>query len=153
MIKRWIKYRWRRSLVKMRSKSIEIFRMLETSETSKMDQIQSLVYTICLKLIHDSNSELRSNTIDYTYHIENDDYLIMIRPNSGHYSITLIEYRTRELINNFDVPFDMSHIKVIIDSFEREIHKRMKSKQLLKTTKVAKHLQRILDQIDISPIS
>jgi len=148
MIKRWIKWKYMRSLVEMKKKSIKVMRMLESRETTKMDTIQKLVYTITLRLIHDPNSELRSNSIDYTYHIENENYLIMIRPQSGHYSINLIEYKTRNLINNFDVPFDVEHIKVIIDNYDREIHKRMKNKLLMKTTKVAKHLQTILKEID-----
>lgn len=114
-----------------------------------MDQIQKLVYDITMKLIHNPDSELRSNTIDYTYHIENDNYLIIIRPQSGHYSINLIEYKTRQLINNFDVPFDVNDIRILIEYYEREVHKRMKSKLLMKNTKVAKHLQTILSEIDI----
>ena len=148
MIKRWIKWKYMRSLVEMKKKSIKVMRMLESRETTKMDTIQKLVYTITLRLIHDPNSELRSNSIDYTYHIENENYLIMIRPQSGHYSINLIEYKTRNLINNFDVPFDVEHIKVIIDNYDREIHKRMKNNLLMKTNKVAKHLQTILKEID-----
>lgn len=124
-------------------------RRLEASENSKMDQIQKLVYEITLKLIHNPDSELRSSNIDYTYHIENENYLIIIRPQSGHYSINLIEYKTRQLINNFDVPFDVNDVRILIEYFDREVHKRMKSKLLMKTTKVARHLQTILNEIDI----
>lgn len=123
-------------------------RMLEAREQTQMDTIQKLVYTITLRLIHDSGSELRSNSIDYTYHIENDNYLIIIRPQSGYYSINFIEYKTRQLINNFDVPFDVEHVKILIDNYDREIHKRMKNRMLMKTTKVAKHLQNILNEIE-----
>ncbi len=148
-MKKWIKWRWARFLVRLRNKSISFLRRLEARENSKMDQIQQLVYDITMKLIHDPKSELRSNSIDYTYHIENDNYLIIIRPHSGHYSINLIEYKTLQLINNFDVPFDVNDVDILIDRFKREVHKRMKSKILLKTTKVAKHLQTILSEIDI----
>jgi hypothetical protein len=123
-------------------------RRLEAREPVQMDQIQKLVYEITLKLIADPTSELRSNSIDYTYQIENDNYLIIIRSTSNLYSINLIEYKTRQLINNFDVPFDVDPIKVILEKFQREIHKRMKSKLLMKTTRVAKHLQVILNDIE-----
>jgi hypothetical protein len=123
-------------------------RKLESKERSEMDQIQKLIYDISLKLIHNPHSELRSNSIDYTYHIENEDYLIIVRPQSGHYSISLIETKAKQMINNFDVPFDLNHVRVLIDNFEREVHKRMKSKLLMKTTKVAKHLQLILTDIE-----
>jgi len=137
-----------RNLITMRNRSIKVMRRLEAREPVQMDQIQKLVYEITLKLIADPTSELRSNSIDYTYQIENDNYLIIIRSTSNLYSINLIEYKTRQLINNFDVPFDVDPIKVILEKFQREIHKRMKSKLLMKTTRVAKHLQVILNDIE-----
>ena len=132
----------------MRNKSIKVMRRLEARDPVQMDQIQKLVYEITLKLIADPTSELRSNSIDYTYQIENENYLIIIRSTSNLYSINLIEYKTRQLINNFDVPFDVDPIKIILEKFQREIHKRMKSKLLMKTTRVAKHLQVILNDIE-----
>ena len=148
MIKRWVRWRYLRSIAVMKERSLKFMRMVESRESTEMDNIQKLVYTITLKLIHDQDSELRANSIDYTYQIENDNYLVIIRPQSGFYSINLIEYKTRQLINNFDVPFDATHIKVLIENYEREVHKRMKTKMLIKTTKVAKHLQTILNEID-----
>lgn len=148
MIQIWLRWRFMRSLVTMRNSSIKVMRRLEAREPVEMDQIQKLVYAITMKLIVDPTSELRSNSIDYSYQIENDNYLIIIKPSSNYYSINLIEYKTRQLINNFDVPFDVDPIKVIIERFEREVHKRMKSKFLMKTTRVAKHLQVILNDIE-----
>ena len=149
MLKRWFRYRRLRLLVYLKNKFISIMRKLETKDVSEMDQIQKVIFSITSKLIHDPHSELRSNNIDYTTHIENENYLIIIRPQSGHYSINLIEYKeTRQLINNFDVPFDVSHIKILLNQYDREVHKRMKSKLLMKTTKVVKHLQSILDGIE-----
>lgn len=147
-MKRWFKFRRLRLLVYLRNKFITIMRKLETKDVSEMDQIQKVIFNITSKLIHDQHSELRSNNIDYTYHIENENYLIIIRPQGGHYSINLIEYKTRQLINNFDVPFDVSHVKILINQYDREVHKRMKSKLLMKTTKVVKHLQSILVEIN-----
>jgi hypothetical protein len=137
-----------RTLVILRRRSIKVMRRLEARESLQMDQIQKVVYNITVKLIHDSESELRSNSIDYTYHIENDNYLIIIRPQSNNYSITLIEYKSEGVINNFDVPFSTTNVRQIVTKFEREVHKRMKSKMLMKTTKVVKHLQSIYNEIE-----
>jgi hypothetical protein len=137
-----------RTLVILRRRSIKVMRRLEARESLQMDQIQKVVYNITVKLIHDSESELRSNSIDYTYHIENDKYLIIIRPQSNNYSITLIEYKSEGVINNFDVPFSTTNVRQIVSKFEREVHKRMKSKMLMKTTKVVKHLQAIYNEIE-----
>ena len=137
-----------RSLINMRNRSLKVMRRLETRESSEMDQVQKLVYTITLRLIHDTSSELRSNSIDYSYQIENDNYLVIIKTSSDYYSINLIEYITRQLINNFDVLFDVEHVKVIIENYEREVHKRMKSKLLMKTNRVTRHLQTILNDIE-----
>lgn len=148
MIERWIRWRFMRTLVTLRKRSLKVMRRLEAREPVQMDQIQKLVYTITLRLIHDPSSELRSNSIDYSYQIENDNYLIIIKTSSGYYSINLIEYKTRQLINNFDVLFDVDHVKVIIENYEREVHKRMKSKLLMKTNRVTRHLQTVLNEID-----
>jgi len=148
MIKTWIRWRFMRNLVTLRKRSLKVMRRLEAREPVQMDQIQKLIYTITLRLIHDSSSELRFNSIDYSYQIENDNYLIIIKTSAGYYSINLIEYKTRQLINNFDVLFDVDHVKVIIENYEREVHKRMKSKLLMKTNRVTRHLQTILNDID-----
>ena len=147
-VKRWFRYRYLRFVVSLRNKSTRLLKKVESEQVEDMDQIQKLVYTICLRLIHNPNSELISSNIDYTYHIENEDYLIVIRPSFNHYSITLIEYKQRLLVNSFDVIFQVPHVKVIIENFDREISKRMKTNQLLKTAKVAKHLQQILIEIE-----
>ena len=77
MIQIWLRWRFMRSLVTMRNSSIKVMRRLEAREPVEMDQIQKLVYTITMKLIVDPTSELRSNSIDYSYQIENDNYLIL----------------------------------------------------------------------------
>jgi hypothetical protein len=109
-----------------------------------MNDIQKLIFDITLKLINNPNSELRSNSIDFTYQVENDDYLIVI----SEYSVNLIEYRNRQVVNNFDVYFDIDTIKTIVSNYEREIHKRMKSKLMIRRNRVTKHLESILNQID-----
>lgn len=147
MIKVWIRWRILRNLVKLRRYSIDFIKTFETNEKVSLDQIQKLIYDITYNLIQDVNSDLRTNRIDNTYHIENENYLIIIRTQSGYYSINLIEYKDISNINNFDVPFDSSYIEVLLNSFNKEIFRRMKNRQLMRTNKVAKHLQIILDDI------
>lgn len=146
-IRRWFRYRWLRMVVRVKNYLTSLRNTIDDEKIYEMDDIQKLVYSITLKLIHDPESELRSSQLDYTYHVENDNYLIIIRHHPGNYSINLIEYKTRELINNFDVSFFRDDMDIIIDNFDREIHKRMNARQLLKTTKVVRHLQSILDDI------
>lgn len=147
-IKRWFRYKILRFLVSLKLKSVRIFKKIENENVGEMDQIQKIVYSICSKLLHDPKSELISNSIDYTYHIENDNYLVIIRPKFNHYSITLIEFRTRQEINSFDVMFEVAHVRTIVEKFDREIQRRMKKNQILKTTRVSKHLQQILDDVE-----
>lgn len=146
-LKRWFKYRRLRFLVKLKNYYISLIKKIDDDKIYEMDDIQKLVHSITLKLIHDPKSELRSSQLDYTYHIENSNYLIIIRHQPGNYSINLIEYKTRDLVNNFDVFFYREDMDIVIDNFDREIHKRMNARQLQKTTKVVKHLQSILDDI------
>ena len=147
-IKRWFRYKILRFLVSLKSKSVKVLKKIENENVEEMDQVQKLVYSICTKLLHDQKSELISNSIDYTYHIENDNYLVIIRPKFNHYAITLIEFRTRQEINSFDVIFEVAHVKTIVERFDREIQRRMKKNQLLKTTRVSKHLQQILVDVE-----
>lgn len=136
-MKTWVKWKYLRTLALLKRKS-RVF------DKDKMDDIQKLIFNISLKLIENPNSELRSNSIDLTYQIENGDYLIVIRQNS----VNLMEYKNRQIINNFDVYFDIEDIKLIVSNYEREIHKRMNDKVLLRTTKLTKHLQSVLDNIE-----
>ena len=147
---KWFRHHYLRFLVRVRGRSVSFLRRLESRKLTELNQIQKIIFNITLRLIHEPNSELRSNSIDYTYHIENDKYLIIISQLAGHYSINLIEYKDDNIntINNFDVIFDSKYISVIIDNFDREVHKRMKNRKMLKNSKVAKHLQSILVEIE-----
>ena len=133
----WIKWKYLRTLVSILNRTKEL-------DSNKMNDIQKLIFDITLKLINNPNSELRSNSIDFTYQVENDDYLIVI----SEYSVNLIEYRNRQVVNNFDVYFDIDTIKKIVSNYEIEIHKRMKSKLVIRRNRVTKHLESILNQID-----
>jgi hypothetical protein len=118
-----------------------------------LNEIQKPLFDIALKLISDPNTELRSNSIDYTFHIESENYLVILRSNNistENYSISLIELNSLSQTPVFvDIPFPQDHVKSIIDKFDREVQKRMKNRQTLKTTKVANRLQNILKEIEL----
>lgn len=150
-IKKWASYKFKRFLVGLKRKSKSV--MEPKSRGPKLNEIQKPLYDICHKLISEPTTELRSNSIDYTFHIENDNYLLIIRSNQmthESYSISLIELNSINQTPVFvDIPFPSEFVKIIVEKFDREMHKRMKNRQTLKTTKVANRLQSILKQIEL----
>jgi len=152
-IKRWFFYKLRKMMVICRRKFKRAMKTMDPNVKISLNEIQKPLYDICMKLINDRRSELRTNHIDYIFHIENDKYLIIIRPNNTSntelYSVSLLEYKTdvRDLSGFVDIPFPTEYTKMIIHRFDKEVQKRMKTRQVLKTTKVANHLQTILEEM------
>lgn len=150
--KDWIFYKSKKMIVRLRRNSKSLAKRMDLKKKIKLNEIQQPLYDICLKLISDTNSELRSNTIDYTFHIENESYLVIIRTNVisyENYSISLIDNSSDNAVPIFiDVPFPTDFVKYIILKFDREVQKRMNSRQLLKSTKVSNHLYKILQNIE-----
>ncbi len=151
-LKKWLFYKYKKMIVRLRRNSKSLIKTMEVKKNIKLNEIQQPLYDICLKLISDSNSELRSNTIDYTFHIENESYLLIIRTNVisyENYSISLIDNSSENSVPVFvDVPFPTDFVKHIILKFDREVQKRMNSRQVLKTTKVSNHLYKILKNLE-----
>ena len=152
-IKRWFFYKLRKMMVICRRKFKRAMKTMDPNVKSTLNEIQKPLYDICMKLINDRRSELRTNHIDYIFHIENEKYLIIIRPNNTSnteiYSVSLLEYKPdgRDLSGFVDIPFPAEYTKMIIHRFDKEVQKRMKTRQVLKTTKVANHLQTILEEM------
>ncbi len=140
-------------LVRLRRKSKSVMTSMDPNKPRSLNEIQKPLYDIAVKLISDPNTELRSNSIDYTFHIESENYLVILRSNNistENYSISLIELNSLSQTPVFvDIPFPQEHVKSIIDKFDREVQKRMKNRQTLKTTKVANRLQNILKEIEL----
>ena len=152
-IKRWFFYKLRKMMVICRRKFKRAMKTMDPNVKISLNEIQKPLYDICMKLINDRNTELRTNHIDYIFHIENEKYLIIIRPNNTSnteiYSVSLLEYKPdgRDLSGFVDIPFPAEYTKMIIHRFDKEVQKRMKTRQVLKTTKVANHLQTILEEM------
>ena len=152
-IKRWFFYKLRKMMVICRRKFKRAMKTMDPNVKISLNEIQKPLYDICMKLINDRRSELRTNHIDYIFHIENDKYLIIIRPNNTSntelYSVSLLEYKTdvRDLSGFVEIPIPTEYTKMIIHRFDKEVQKRMKTRQVLKTTKVANHLQTILEEM------
>ncbi len=145
-MKLWLKYRWLRFLVLLKRNSVGfILKKIDGDLIPKLNPIQKIIFSITLKLIHDSNSELSSNSIDYTYMISNNNYLIIIRPE---YSISFFEYRNEHQMNTFDVGYDPHHTKSLIKHFEKEVQRRMRQEDNQKTNRIVKHLESIVKEIE-----
>jgi hypothetical protein len=152
-LKKWFIYKTKRSFIRLR----KTFRMaIKTMDHEKqgLNDIQKPLYDICMRLISDPNSQLRSSPIDYVFQIENEKYLIIIRPNNTSntelYSISLVEYKedSRDLSGFVEIPFPSDFTKIIIHRFEKEVQKRMKYRQIVKVTKVSSHLKEILNEMN-----
>lgn len=151
--KKWVAYKFKRLAVRLRRKSKSVFYTIDPNNRPKvLNEIQKPLYDIALKLIGDPSTELRSNSIDYTFHIESENYLVILRSNhisNENFSISLIELNNTSKTPVFvDIPFPPIQVKSIIEKFDREVQKRMKRRQTLKTTKVANRLQSILKEIE-----
>jgi hypothetical protein len=106
-----------------------------------------------MKLISDPKSQLRSSQIDYVFQIENEKYLIIIKPNNTSntevYSVSLLEYKedSKDMSGFVEIPFPADYTKIIIHRFEKEVQKRMKTRHIVKVTKVSSHLKEILNEM------
>lgn len=151
--KKWAHYKWKKVLVRLRRKSKSVMTKMDPHKPRSLNEIQKPLYDIALKLISDPNTELSSTSIDYTFQIESENYLVILRSNNistENYSISLTELNNNSQVPVFvDIPFPQEHVKLIIEKFDREVQKRMKNRQTLKTTKVANRLQNILKEIEL----
>lgn len=144
-------YKYKKFLVRTRNRSMMISSMLEIKRKIQLNEVQQPLFEICLKLINEQNTILRSNLLDYTYQIENDKYLVIIRTASiyseENYSISLVDSKNTTSVY-VDMPFPSEYVKQIILKLNKEIQKRMKTRQSIKTNKVSKHLNSILEELN-----
>jgi len=153
-IKRWMIYKIKRSLIRFRRSFKSAIKTMDGNSKSELNDIQKPLYDICMKLILEPKSQLRSSPIDYVFQIESEKYLIIIRPNNTSntemYSVSLVEYKedSRDLSGFVEIPFPADYTKVIIHRFEKEVQRRMKARQIVKVTKVSTHLKEILSEMD-----
>jgi hypothetical protein len=149
--KQWLFYKYKKGLVRLRNKSLMIASILEVKRKIQLNEVQQPLFEICLKLINDSNTELRHNLFDDNYQIENDKYLIIIKSSSiaseENYSISLVETKNPTPIY-VDMPFPYDYVKQITLKFNKEVQKRMKTRQAIKTTRVSTHLNSILKEMN-----
>lgn len=153
--KKWLLYKYKRLRVRFRRNSKSIIKKMDGTD-QQLNEIQRPLYDICMKLISDPHSELICSITNSILHIENENYLIIIRSNlqpTEAHSISLVEHSQRENPGFIDVPFPAHHVKIIVEKFDKEIAKRMKNNQLLKTSKVSARLQNILKEIEGKVIS
>lgn len=151
--KRWMTYKLMKMFVRSNRFFKRAIKTIDPDVRKELNDLQKPLYDICIKLIGDSNTQLRSNTIDYVYHIESDKYLIIIKPNNDSnreiYSVSLIEYKddSKNLLGFVEIAFPLEEARIIIHKFEKETQKRMKTRQVQKTVKVTNHLNDILKEM------
>ena len=150
--KDWIFYKTKRTIVYFKRRQRNLIRTIAQPKKKELSEIQKPLFSISLRLISAPDTELRSNSIDYTYHIESDSYLVIIRPgsNDAEYSVSLIEYKRGEnaIPAYVDMPIPSEWGKIIVNKFEKEVQRRMKTRQIMKTHKVANHLHSILKEME-----
>jgi len=150
--KDWIFYKTKRAIVYFKLRQRNLIRTIAQPKKKELSEIQKPLFSISLRLISNPDTELRSNSIDYTYHIESDSYLVIIRPgsNDAEYSVSLIEYKRGEnaIPAYVDMPIPSEWGKIIVNKFEKEVQRRMKTRQIMKTHKVASHLHSILKEME-----
>ncbi len=150
--KKWMIYKTKRSFIHFRRYFRKAIKTMD-SEKQNLNDIQKPLYDICMRLIGDSKSQLRSSQIDYVFQIENEKYLIIIKPNNTSnteiYSISLLEYKedSKDMSGFVEIPFPADYTKIIIHRFEKEVQRRMKTRQIVKVTKVSSHLKEILNEM------
>ena len=142
--KKWLYWRVTRLLVKGRKYSYNLFRKIERIE--EFDEIQKLVYKISIKLIHDPHSILLN--VNGLYQIRNNNYMVVVKQRGNNFCIHLMEFKNKQVVNSFNEIFDIEHMKIFIDNFNREVMKRMKNSQSFKETKIKNHLNSIVREID-----
>jgi len=151
--KRWMTYKLMRMFVRFKRSFKKAMKTMDPSTRTKLNDLQKPLYDICIKLINESTTQLRSNSIDYVYHIESDKYLVIIKPNNDSnreiYSVSLIEYKddSKNLMGFVEIAFPPEEARIIIHKLEKETQKRMKTRQIQKTVKVANHLNDILKEM------
>jgi len=151
--KKWATYKLMKIFVRSRKSFKKAMKKIDPHTKGKLNDLQKPLYDICIKLITEPTTQLRCNSIDYIYHIESDKYLVIIKPNNDSnreiYSVSLIEYKddSKNLLGFVEIAFPPEEARIIIHKFEKETQKRMKTKQIQKTVKVANHLNEILKEM------
>ena len=145
-------YKAKRSFIRFRKYFRRAIKTMD-SEKPGLNEIQKPLYDICMRLISDPKSQLRYSQIDYVFQMETDKYLLIIKPNntsnSEIYSVSLLEYKddSKDMSSFVEIPFPGDFTKVIIHRFEKEVQRRMKTRQIVKITKVSSHLKEILNEM------
>ena len=136
--KKWLYYRFMRTMVKMHASMPKI-----NDSKITLDEVQRPMYDICIKMINDRSTDLRSMRGDYQ--LENDEYFVSIKYSSSTPIISLVESRDR--CSNIHTVFIENHyVESIIDSFEREMSRRMRYRDSSRKKEISEHLKRIINE-------
>lgn len=138
--KTWLRYKYLRLITKSHS----YIKYIDSNRVSDLDEIQKPIYDICHKVLHNPKTELRNSR--HLYQLESDDYLITIKSTNAP-TITLIE--NSGFCNNIHtVSIDTEYINTIIDGYDREMSRRIKSNESFRIKLMSDHLNRISSKIN-----
>ncbi len=137
-IKKWLYYRFLRLIVKYYNK----IKIVDSSSSGELDEVQKAIYHIVVKLIHSSETQLIG--ISGKYQLISNDFLIMISY-SNKSTISLIEKSGDYNIHTINI--DSKYIESILNSYDRELSKRMRRNESGAKKVSAESLNRILEKI------
>jgi hypothetical protein len=124
---------------------VKVYAYLSRDKKMTLDEIQKPMYDICVKMINDRSTDLRNMNGDYQ--LEGPEYFVSIRYSANHPVISLVE--NRERCSNIHTVFMEGHyVESIIDTFEREMSRRMRYREAVRKKEIADHLNRILGKFD-----
>lgn len=137
-IKKWLYYRFLRLIVKYYNK----IKIVDSSSSGELDEVQKSIYHIAIKLIHSPDTQLIG--ISGKYQLISSDFLILISY-SNKSTISLIEKGGDHNIHTVNI--DSEYIESILNSYDREISKRMKRNESNAKKLSSESLNRILEKI------
>lgn len=147
-IKQWLSWKYKRTLIILKNRSLFISNILNKKSVNLTDMEKSL-FDIAIKLIANNESILYSDNIEYVYHIELENYMIIIKPSLNNFESYTIKFSYNgEYSNYIELNLPPEYTKQVILRFNREIQRRMKKRQSLKIIKVNDNLKKMYDCIN-----
>lgn len=141
-------YNWAKmKALRFLAKSQRVLSELNLRKKSELSELQKSIYDICLNLIKQPTTDIRHSRQGYMYHIENSRFLIVIKYSTINSTITLIDNNVTSS-SVFEIYMDRENIDIIADCLDREIHRRIMSRESLRSSKVKSQLQMISSYID-----
>jgi hypothetical protein len=134
-------------LVILKNKSLLISSILNKKDVNLSDMEKSL-FDISIKLISNKESVLLFDNIDFIYHVEVNNYMVIIKPSISNIETYNISFTyTGEHSTFIELNLPPEYTKQIFYKFNREVQKRMKKRQSFKINNINKNLTKIYENV------